>query len=77
MAIEGVRRFLIAPRIRSRQADRAVHAELKRLGVDAVIPLDEVWVDGDGATMAARVPVTMRTRVMPNRRSAPPPPHRA
>ena len=72
MAIESVRRFLIAPRIRSRQADRAVHAELTRLGVDAVIPLDNVRFEGDGVAMAARVPVTMRTRVMPSRRSSPP-----
>jgi hypothetical protein len=72
MAVEGMRRFLIAPRIRSRQADRALHAELTRLGVDAVIPLDGKPHQPDSPAMAARVPVTMRTRVMPARRPSPP-----
>jgi hypothetical protein len=72
MAIEGTRRFLIAPRIRSKQADRAVRAELTRLGVDAVIPLDGVPLEGDEVTIAARVPVTMRTRVIPSHRPSPP-----
>jgi hypothetical protein len=57
-AADTGRRFLIAPRIRSRQADRAVEAELTRLGVDAVVPLN-------GSRVAARSRVTMRTRVIP------------
>ena len=72
MAVDGVRRFLIAPRIRSRQADRAVHAELTRLGVDAVLALDGIRHESDGAALVARGPVTMRTRVMPSRRQPPP-----
>ena len=72
MAVEGIRRFLIAPRIRSRQADRAVHAELTRLGVDAVMALNGSPDDGDSPATAARAPVTMRNRVMPSRRQAPP-----
>ena len=72
MAVEGMRRFLIAPRIRSRQADRAVRAELMRLGVDAVMALGGNPHDGDSPAMTTRVPVTMRTRVIPNRRQVPP-----
>jgi hypothetical protein len=72
MAVEGMRRFLIAPRIRSKQADRAVRAELTRLGVDAVMALGGSPHDGDNPAMATRKPVTMRTRVMPNRRPVPP-----
>lgn len=72
MAVEGIRRFLIAPRIRSWQADRALHAELMRLGVDAVMPLNGTPHPDDNAAVAARVPVTMRTRVMPSRRPSPP-----
>jgi|tagenome__1003787_1003787.scaffolds.fasta_scaffold19175598_1 hypothetical protein len=74
MAVEDMRRFLIAPRIRSRQADHAVRAELTRLGVDAVIPVNGIPREGDIPIMAARVPVTMRTRVMPSRRASPPAP---
>ena len=58
MAIEGRRRFLIAPRIRTKQADRAVREELIRLGVDSVIPLSL-----DGASRP-RARVTMRTAVV-------------
>jgi hypothetical protein len=72
MAVEGMRRFLIAPRIRSKQADRAVRAELTRLGVDAVMALGGSPHDGDNPAMATRIPVTMRTRVMPSRRPVPP-----
>lgn len=73
MAIEGTRRFLIAPRIRSKQANRAVRAELTRLGVDAVIPLDGIPSSGgDEVTIASRVPVTMRTRVIPIHHPSPP-----
>jgi hypothetical protein len=72
MAVEGVRRFLIAPRIHSRQADRAVRAELTRLGVDAVMALHGNPHDGGNPAMTARIPVTMRTRVIPIRRQVPP-----
>ena len=72
MAVEGMRRFLIAPRIRSKQADRAVRAELTRLGVDAVMTLGGTSPDGDSQAVTARRPVTMRTRVMPSRRPVPP-----
>ncbi len=72
MAVDGMRRFLIAPRIRSKQADRAVRAELTRLGVDAVMALGGGPHDGDNRAMATRKPVTMRTRVMPSRRPVPP-----
>ena len=64
MAKEPRRRFLIAPRIRSRQADRAVEAELIRLGVDAVVPLN-------GSRIAAQSRVTMRNRVIPGPPAAP------
>jgi len=58
MTIEGRRRFLVAPRIRTKQADRAVREELIRLGVDSVIPLAL-----DGAS-PPRARVTMRTAVV-------------
>jgi hypothetical protein len=58
MTIEGRRRFLVAPRIRTRQADRAIREELIRLGVDSVIPLAL-----DGAS-PRRARVTMRTAVV-------------
>jgi hypothetical protein len=72
MAVEGMRRFLIAPRIRSKQADHAVRAELTRLGVDAVMALGGNPPDGDNPAATARRPVTMRTRVMPGHRPVPP-----
>jgi hypothetical protein len=65
MAIEGRRRFLVAPRIRTKQADRAVRDELIRLGVDAVIPLAL-----DGAS-PPRARVTMRTAVVTTGTPAP------
>jgi hypothetical protein len=58
MTIEGRRRFLVAPRIRTKRADRAVREELIRLGVDSVIPLAL-----DGAS-PRRARVTMRTAVV-------------
>jgi hypothetical protein len=72
MAVQGMRRFLIAPRIRSTQADRAVRAELTRLGVDAVMALGGNPHDGDNPAMKTRIPVTMRNRVMPRRSQVPP-----
>jgi hypothetical protein len=49
------RRTLVAPRIRTATADRCVTDELRRLGADAVLPLNGSAVGSSRVTMRSRV----------------------